>query len=172
LRKLGEKRRLLDVGARRIPAILHPLFDGQSVPRGVALKDVRVALFEHFRRKTKLQSFFNFSRGWPKIFEKNGMVFLGEANRFLFEIDLDSASESKGDDERRRHQKICFDGAVDPRFKIPIPAEYADGDQVVLFDGAFDLYVERPAVADTSCAPVGHELKTELIEIGLQTGLF
>ena len=56
---------------------------------------------------------------------------------------------------------------MDARFKISVSAQDACGNEVVLFDGAFDLGLKGAAVSDAGRTPIGYELKAELIEIFL-----
>ena len=59
---------------------------------------------------------------------------------------------------------------MDARFKIPVAAEDAGGDEIVIFDRLFDFRFERAAIADAGCAAIGDELKSELVEVFLQIG--
>ena len=94
------------------------------------------------------------------------------AKRFGAEVDIDRAGQSKGDDERGRHQKIGADVLVHAGFEVPVARQDAGRHEIVLGDRFLERGMQRARISDAGRAAVADGLKTELVEVGLETGLF
>src|SRR5260370_36500606 len=87
-------------------------------------------------------------------------------------IDVNSAGEGKGNNQRGRHQKIRFDMLMHAGFKIPISRKNRSCNQIVFVDRLLDVWMQRPRVADASRATVANKIESELVEICLESGRF
>jgi hypothetical protein len=61
---------------------------------------------------------------------------------------------------------------MDPRFEVAVAREHGSADEIVLNDGALDIFVEGTGVADAGGAAIGGYRETQLFQEGEQAGLF
>ncbi len=104
----------------------------------------------------------------PQIAQVNVTPVLVLAKRFGRQIDVHASRQREGDDQRRRHEKIRLHAGVDARLKIPVAAEHARRDQIVLHHRILNRRGQRPRIADARRAAVADEVEAELVEVRLQ----
>ena len=105
-------------------------------------------------------------------FEINVLAILVLSKRFGAQVDIDRAGESKGDDERGRHQEIGTNVLVHAGFEVAVAGQDAGRHEIVLGNRFLERGMQRARISDAGCAAVADGLKTELVEVGLETGLF
>ena len=112
----------------------------------------------------------DFLPGGPKIAEVNRLAVLAKPERILGKVEIDPAGQREGDNQRRGHEEVGFDGGVDPGFEITVPGQDAGGNQIVFDDGFFHGGGEGTRISDTGGASITHEIESELIQVGLKSG--
>jgi len=80
------------------------------------------------------------------------------------EIDVDSAGDGKGHDQRRAHEEVRFHALVDADLEVAISGENADADDVVPGERLFEPTIERSRVADTGGAAERHDVEPQPVE--------
>ena len=112
----------------------------------------------------------DFRLGRPDVLEEHRVAVSVVADRLGGEVEIDAAGEGVGDDERRTHEEVRLDRAVDAGFEIAVAGEHGGADEVTFLDGALDGRVERAGVADAGGAAVADGLEAELVEFLGQAG--
>jgi hypothetical protein len=87
------------------------------------------------------------------------------------EIDVNAASQGKGNNQRRRHQEICLDALVYPRFEVSVAREDGCGHKVFIGKCLLDVGVQRSRISNAGGASVPNNIKSEFIQIRLQSSL-
>src|SRR5205814_9285321 len=88
----------------------------------------------------------------PEIAQENFASIRTFAYRFGGQVEIDPAGQSKGHDQRGRHQEVRLDVLMDARFEVSITRKDRRRDQIEFVNRLFDLRMERSGVADTGRA--------------------
>src|SRR5436309_2827076 len=91
----------LDISAFRIPCITRSFFDDDLFPKRIVICDVGIAFSKHLRFETMLDLFKNLLRRGPDLFEIDSFSRFVFSKRLRSQVDIDTASEGKSDDEGR-----------------------------------------------------------------------
>src|SRR5262249_24994753 len=140
------------------------------VPLRILLCEVAIKFAKAFRCECSLHRMLNLAQRRPEIAKEGFFAVFILAKWFAGKIDVNSAGQGKGHNQRRRHQKICFDMLMHAGFKIPISRKNRSCNQIVFMDRLLDIWMQRSRVADASRATVTDEIESELVEICLQSG--
>ena len=92
------------------------------------------------------------------------------ADRFAGKIDMYPARQRKGNNQRGRHQKIRLDVLMHACFEISVSRKHRSGNQVEFVDRLLDIRMERSRIANAGGTAVANQIKSELIEVLLQSG--
>src|SRR5262245_58548941 len=139
------------------------------VPLRILLCEIAIKFAERFRSERRLHGVPDLAEAWPEIAQESFLSVLVLAKRVAGKINMNSAGEGKGHNQRRRHQKIRFDMLMHARFKIPVSRKNRSCNQIVCVDRLLDVWMERPRVANASRATVADEIESELVEIRLKS---
>src|SRR5882724_9097496 len=162
----------MNVIAFRVPLVNVARARWNFVPLRILLCEIAIKFAERFRCERSLHRMLDLAKSRPEIAKESFFAVLVLAKRIAGKIDVNSAGEGKGDNQRGRHQKIRFDMLMHAGFKIPISRKSRSCNQIVFVDRLLDVWMQRPRVADASGATVTDEIESELVEICLESGLF
>src|SRR5262249_21710719 len=108
----------------------------------------------------------------PDVAQVDIFALLILSQRLFGQIPFYGAGQGKRHDERWTHQKIRLDTLMHTRLEVAIAGKHAGGNQIMIVDDVFDGRIERARVSYASGAAVADQVEAELIQIGLQPGLF
>ena len=108
----------------------------------------------------------------PQIAKESFFAVFILAKWIARKIDVNSAGEGKGHNQRGRHQKIRLDMLMHASFKIPISRKNRSCNQIIFVDRLLNVWMQRPRVANASRATIADKIESELVEVRLESGLF
>ncbi len=113
---------------------------------------------------------FHFLLRRPDVGEVDRLAVLAGAKGVFVQVEVDAASDSEGDDERRGHQVVGADFGVHTAFEVAIAGENGGDHKVLFFNGVRDFRQQRAGVADAGSAAVADEVELELFQIRHESG--
>src|SRR6266481_2951252 len=167
-REILEEWRLMNVIALLIPLVNVARARWNLVPFRILVRKIAIQFAKCLWRESRLQGVSDFAESRPQIAKERFFAVLIPAERVARKIDVNSAGEGEGDNQRGGHQKIRFDVLVHARLEISISRKHRSGNQIVLVDRFLDVWMQRPGVANAGRATVTDQIETELVEIFLQ----
>ena len=100
----------------------------------------------------------------PDLLEINVLAIRVLPKRLGVQVNVHRPGESKGDDQRRRHQKIGADVLVYASLEVAIARQDAGSHEIIFGDGFLERGMQRARISDAGCAAVADCLKAELVE--------
>ena len=162
---VGQKRRLLDVGARRLPVVEFALRGRHGIPPLVRIPDVAVAILELRRQHARLDRLPHLLSRRPDVAEKHGLAIPARAERFMIHVDIGGTGQRVSHHQRRARQPIRLHERIDAALEITIAGEHGCGHEIAIRHGLGDGIGQRARIADAGGAAVADGLEAEGIEV-------
>lgn len=134
--------------------------------------NLAVDVNKHFLENVGGDDVGDFFVSRPDVLQEDFLAFLGLADGFLFEVDVDGTSEGVGNNERRAGQVVGTNVRVNTTFEVSVTREDTSDNQITGLDGGSDLIGQRTGVTDASGATVANNGKAELFHIRQQARAF
>lgn len=115
-----EERGVGNVGGRFVPIIKFAGGSFEALPHFGSLEDGVVSLLEHFRLNTVSGNFRDFFTRRPDVCQEHVVSLLILTERSSFEVEVNRASKSIGNDKRRRSEVVGASVGVDSALEISV----------------------------------------------------
>jgi len=115
-----EERRMVDISRVVIPSEKIAFGSLESIPSFVSCHSLTVVVFEQRRGDDFVDNFLDFSTTDPDVFKPNVFTFFVLTDWLLAEVDIDSASKSVGNNERRACKIVCSSKRMDTSFEVSV----------------------------------------------------
>ena len=166
-----EERRLLYVGAARVPGVEIPAGSLEGLPPLVPLEDFSVLLPEEFRIQGALHGLLQLLLSGPYVPQVDGLPVGVVGQGLLGQIHVQPSSYGVRHYQRRARQEVAPGKWVYPPAEVPVPAEHGHSVEVVLPDGPLHLRPQGAAVPYAGGAPVAHDVEPQGLQVGQETRL-
>ena len=151
-----EERRVLNVGRVLLPHVGSRLRHFNGLPLLVPGKHLGVFLVEH-RGADLRHGIGDLFLAGPDVAQVDRLAILAHAQRLAADVRAHTASQRISHHQGRRGEPVGFHQRVNTAFEVAVARQHGSHGQVVLGDGFFNGFRQRPGVADTSRAAVAHQ---------------
>ena len=167
-----EVRRVLHIGAARIPAIgVAARFNANGLPLRRALEDIAIAFLEHLTRHSGVNRVVHFLLRRPDILEVNRLAIAARADGFFRQILTDGAGQRIGHHQRRGSEVIGAHIGMHAALEVAIARKHRNADQLVVFNRIHNGIRQRAGIADAGGAAIAHGLEAKRIQMRRQPRL-
>ena len=161
-----------DVGGLGVPLVQGGLVDLEVLPRLRSGLDVLVDVLEEGGLDDVGDDLLDLLLRGPDVLQEDLLSVLGDTDGLLVEVLGDGPSQSEGNAKRGRGEVVGTGLGVNTTLEVTVTRQNSGGNQVTVGDGLSNLRGDVTGVTDTGHATVTDDGVTQLVEVGLESGLF
>ena len=167
-----EEGRIPDVGGIGVPVVERriPFGKGKGLPELVALEHLGVPILVHLRLQGVANGVADLLLRGPDVAKVDGLTVGPGAQGLGGQVHVDASGQGEGHHQHGGGQVVGPDQGMDAGLEVPVPREHRGHHEALLLHGFGNGLGQRPRVADAGGAPVSHDVKSQLLEVGEESG--